>query len=533
MSLNPKQWFRIEPLAGPAASAAAYVPMVMVSRALAFLRTLLVARVLGEQGKPAFGLYQPALEFINPLVVLVMFGAADVAERYVARIERERGDAGLRAWLSGQLLRVGLAGILALLLLSIVSGWISNAVWGERHAALVIACAATVIVLALYQHLSAVLRGLRSYSAAAGMEVIGASLLLVLSVIAAFRRNAVWLIVAYGLSVLIPWCLYMMLLRRHLARPAEAPPQSPAIPAADRPHLTRFAAWSMVRLLLVMLFGFLSLWGVRYLAAGQAHDPSVRTQEGPLSITAQYAMPYRIAQLLGFVAVTLWASSYAIAARAWSHGQVKRAKVQLFRTGKAGAALLTLAALALLLARGLFAWLLKDYATAILDLLPGLLTVFMWYGLVAFFSTLSDLREQPHRGAALWGLAVFVQIIGIFHHRHSASTDSPMQAMLDLSAISLAAPLLVLAPPLLCRPLRFSATGVPLVILGFAAGALLSPPWVVDWIAPPVMAAALLFLLASGLLFRPVDKRAIRRLLTPRSRELAAKTLGPQRPESH
>ena len=51
-----------------------------LDRALAFLRTLLVARILGEAGEEAFGYYQPALELVNPLVALALFGAADVAE---------------------------------------------------------------------------------------------------------------------------------------------------------------------------------------------------------------------------------------------------------------------------------------------------------------------------------------------------------------------------------------------------------------------------------------------------------------------
>src|SRR4051812_39194383 len=96
---SPSRFFDLRPVESSAHSAAAYVPIVMLSRGLAFLRTLAVAWLLGETGKYAFGLYQPALEFINPLVALVMFGAADVAERYVSRIQHQQGDAALRRWL--------------------------------------------------------------------------------------------------------------------------------------------------------------------------------------------------------------------------------------------------------------------------------------------------------------------------------------------------------------------------------------------------------------------------------------------------
>src|SRR3982751_4734051 len=101
-----RKYFTIEPVSTPAASAAAYVPLVMVSRGLAFVRTLVVARILGDAGQAAFGVYQPALELINPLVALVMFGAADVAERYVSRVEREHGHDAVRSWLLRKFWRV-------------------------------------------------------------------------------------------------------------------------------------------------------------------------------------------------------------------------------------------------------------------------------------------------------------------------------------------------------------------------------------------------------------------------------------------
>src|ERR1044071_6053506 len=102
-----RTYFTIQPVGTPEASAAAYVPLVMVSRGLAFVRTLAVAAILGDAGQAAFGQYQPALEVINPLVALVMFGAADVVERYVSRVQREHGHAGMRQWLTRKALRVG------------------------------------------------------------------------------------------------------------------------------------------------------------------------------------------------------------------------------------------------------------------------------------------------------------------------------------------------------------------------------------------------------------------------------------------
>jgi len=158
-----RQLFTIQTVATPGLSAAAYVPWVIVSRGLAFLRTLLVARLVSQY---AFGLYQPALELINPLAALVMFGAADVAERYVSRVEHEAGRAGVRRWLWRQWRRVAVTGILVAAAMIALSPWISAALWRLPHTYLLGACALAIAALALYQHLAATLRGLRAYGAA-------------------------------------------------------------------------------------------------------------------------------------------------------------------------------------------------------------------------------------------------------------------------------------------------------------------------------------------------------------------------------
>jgi hypothetical protein len=449
------------------------------------------------------------LELVNPLVALVLFGAADVAERYVSQVERLQGAAGLRRWLWkrwGRLVAVG--GAVAVLMM-LAAPWLSRAVWGEVQPALLGACAASVVCLALYQHLAATLRGLRAYGAAAGMEFFSALLLLVLSLAAAKTRNAGWLMVAYTLSVLLPLVLYGFLLQRHAAQLGSAaatmPPMAIAeLPLVDTPARARFASWALVRLLLVMLFGFLSIWGVRVLA-GRMTDVSV-AQDGPVE-AGQYAIPYRVAQLLGFVAVTLWASSYGIAARAWSHGQVRRAKAQMFRIGRLGMALLLLIAVAVLWGRGIFAWFLPAYAASINALLPGLLSLFIAYGLVAFLSTYADLREMPQRGAAMWGIAVAVQAAGIGVAWRIHFQVDPKSYVLLVTLAGLAAALLI-AGPFVLWPMRFAATGVPLAVMLLASASLLTPDWVVDWIAGPVLLATVAFLWLSGLLIRPADRRA-------------------------
>ena len=138
--------------------------------------------------------------------------------------------------------------------------------------------------------------------------------------------------------------------------------------------------------------------------------------------------------------------------------------------------------------------------------------MFIWYALVAFCSTLADLSERPWCGAALWGTAVAMQMAGIAAGRAGWMVGGdPRQHMLTVAAGGLLAALVIVVPLAACRPARFTATGVPLVVLALAAGALQAPAWMVDWIAVPALLAAVLFLYAAGLLVRAGDRRAWRR----------------------
>jgi len=184
------RFFSITTAATPGASALSYVPLVVFSRGLAFVRVLLVAKILGDAGQREFGIYQPALELINWLVPLVMFGLGDVAERYAGRFERE---GRLAWWLRRQALRLAGIGAALLVVLIAASPWIAEAVFKvsalHRPATygmmLVGACGVTIGLLALYQYIAAVLRGLGAYAPAAAMETLSAMLFLVLSALAA------------------------------------------------------------------------------------------------------------------------------------------------------------------------------------------------------------------------------------------------------------------------------------------------------------------------------------------------------------
>jgi O-antigen/teichoic acid export membrane protein len=505
--LKLERYFQIHAVTTPGASAASYVPIVIASRGLAFLRLLVVARLLGAAGKAEFGLYQPALEVINWIVPVVLFGLADIGERYASHFERE---GRLRWWLQRQVLRLLATGVGVALVMLLLSPWIAGKLLEVEPAdrtrgfALVAGCAATILVLALYQHLAAVLRGIRAFGASAGMEILSSVLLLLLSAAAAWRGGAVSLVWAYAISVFATFVFYAFLLWRFLHTTHTATPVETETPA----HFW-FGTWTFLRLLLVMTFGVISVVGIGHLApAASAHD-----------LTADYAMPYRFAQLLAYVAVTVWASTYGIAARAWTHGQVRRAEVQMLRVGKWGAVLLTLIAVAVLLFRGVLARLEGDYAGPILTLLPPLLGIFLWYGLLNFWSLYGDLHERPWLGATLWGVAIVMQLAGLFLH---LGGPDPTQIMIVSSAAGLGVSLFILVPFLLWHPFRLSATAVPLALLSVAPISLFTPPWVVDDLAIPVLLGAIGFLYVSSLLIRPLDRRAWRRWRASRAVEQAA-----------
>ena len=497
------RFFRISAVESTGASAASYVPAVFVSRALAFLRLLVVAGILGGVGQGEFGLYQPGLELINWMVPLVMLGLADVAERYASKFEHEGLLSGLlrRHW--GRLLMTGGAAVLTF---AAAAPWVCHAVWGpptraisQMHEFMMLgACAVTVMLLALYQHVAATLRGLRAYAAAAGMEVCAAVLLLVLSGIAAWMGSAVYLLGAYAVSLVGPLLVYGGLLHRHARSVQPVPRQMPELP-----HLSKFAKWTLIRLLLTMPFGLIAMISVRWLAQNDA----VLSQNStlPQQQTAEYAMPYRVAQLLAFVGVTLWSSAYGVAAGAWNNQRLRRARAQMLGVGKFGAALLVAIALFVLLGRGILEWMLPVYADAIEALLPPLLGVFLWYSLLGFLATFGDLQERPWCGAAIWGTAVIAQMAMLLAHTCWAAGMSAGWVATYASATG-AAVGLVVAVILLWRPLKMDAATVPLALLALSPLGLFAPAWVVTYVGGGTLVAGVIIPQMMGLLLRRRDR---------------------------
>jgi hypothetical protein len=468
------RYITITPVGGAGQAAAVYVPLLLATRGLAFVRLLVVAWLLGEAGKREFGLYPPALELTNLLVPLVLLGLSDVAERYASRFEHE---GRLGPFLGWQMRRVVGTGLTLLVLLTLLSPlawkWFAAGATdplSARYAGgLLIAVGANALVLALYQWMAAVLRGLRAYPAVAAMEGTAAVLLLASSAAGAWQGTALALLIAYGISNALPVAWYALALRRHVRRAAAGPAPPPA-PDGPAPRLRRFAWFAWLRLLLVMAFGFVSTWGLLYL---------VRTRAGGLETSADFGMTYRIAQLIAYGGAAVWASAYGIAARAWAHGSQRRALVTMLTVGRVGGALLLLAAAALTLGRGLLGMFVHaSYMPAIHALLPPLLGVFVWYALLGLLTLLGDLEERPWIGAAAWATATLVQATVIMEAARRGLGGAALWVVVAAGAAGVGAGLLV-ALGWLWSVRRRARLGGAVLFVAVAAGAFFVPaPWV-------------------------------------------------------
>lgn len=402
-----QDYLTIKPLDSRAGALRVYVPLLLANRGMAFLRLLLVAGILGASGKREFANFQIGLEFINWLVPVILLGVDSIAERYAAR---QQATGHLASFLRQHLRRTAAAGAALVLGLAVFSGPLAQGLFpGAQGRWLVLAAAADILIVALYQWVAAALRGLRAYQASAGMETMAAVLLVLFSIIAAGADGAVGLLLAYGASTLVPLLWY----GRALYRFAPSTPSTPSHDLTASPAaLGWFGRWSQIRLILSMTVGLVALRGVEYLSAAAASAAG--------GTTADYALSYRVAQLLMYVAVTLWSSTYALAAARYSAGGARPAQYQFVQMGKLGGLALLVAGICLVAGgRVVVRYCLPAYGAAVGPLLGPMVGLFYWYALLAFLVSLGDLQERPWAGAALWAAAVLLQLAAMvfWHHR--------------------------------------------------------------------------------------------------------------------
>jgi O-antigen/teichoic acid export membrane protein len=487
----------IRPLETRVGAMRAYVPLLLWNRGVAFLRLLLVAKILGAAGKPEFGRFQIAIEFINWIVPLALLGTDSIAERYAAKHMLE---GNLKAFITAHFRRVAVAGAVAIAGVALLSPWLGTTVFAPPDGALLAMLAGLNIgILAWYQWVAATLRGLRAYQASAGMETIAAGFLLLFSTGAAFIDGAPALLIAYAISSVLPLLWFGWQIRKFVS--TDKNPNT----AGDIETLGSFGMWSQIRLMLAMTVGFLALWGVEFLSGSNA-AASART--------ADYSISYRIAQILLYVGATLWSSTYALAARKYSAGSARQARYQYMQIGKAGgAALLVAGTLLVVIGRGVFPAALPEYSQAVGPLLAPMVGLFFWYGLIAFLVSLGDLHERPHVGAVIWAIAVVTQIAGLLLWRLRANLPEAVCGQL-----------LILAPNAQWAVLCGSITGAGLALV--AAYILLRQTAALRAIYGLALAGAgfffpgpfgamlgagtLLTLAASGVLMRRAEWRRIR-----------------------
>lgn len=389
-----KPYLSIQPIDSAGAAASRYVPLVLLNRVLAFARLLIITRLLGNAGKAEFGLYQPALELTNWFVPLVLFGLNDVIERYASDAVRSgQLVALLRQHRRRFIIAISVLLFAGLLSAPFVATYLLPA--SPRATYIFGLIILNVAVLAAYQYLLGLLRGLRAYGAAAGMETGAAVLLVTCSALAALHGDVLALLLAYGISNLAPLLFYL----RKTTRYCHELPRGSTGETVSLSSQQRFALATFIRLILVMTYGYAVFWVIGW------------TLKDPL-LVAEFAAPWRVAQLLVYLAVTLWSSTYGIMVGHWSRGARKRARHQLTRVGRAGFAVLLAVGCCIIAMtpvwQGIFP---AGYHHALTTYLRIMVCIFTLHGMLFYLCMWCDLLERPGLGAALWGGVLIVMAI--------------------------------------------------------------------------------------------------------------------------
>ncbi len=418
-----KSYITVQPIPSAGAAASRYIPLVLLNRLLAFVRLLVVTRLLGEAGKAQFGMYQPALELINWFVPLALMGLGEVIERYAAGAV----SAGqLQQLLRSHARRLLLTSCCVVVAGAVLAPWLAQYLLpaADHHDAVLIVFWAliNVLLLAGYQYLLGLLRGLRAYGSAAFMESIAAVLLLVLSAGAAMYGGAVLLLAAYAASNGIPALYFLLQIIRYCRTLNKISPDNSA---ENLPSRHRFATAAFIRLMLMMTYGYAIFWAVGW----------VMRDSGSV---AEFAAPWRVAQLIVYVAATIWSSTYGLIVTSWSHGARKRARRQLVTVGRMGICVLLLAGTLLLLLMPLWQAVFPlTYHAAFLANLKIMISLFVLHSMLMYVNVWCDLYERPDLGAMLWGCVLIVAAIMLSQYHDEQSFTPILGAAWSALAASL------------------------------------------------------------------------------------------------
>ncbi|MEI7767122.1 MAG: hypothetical protein WCJ97_06755, partial [Phycisphaerae bacterium] len=360
-------------------------------RGLGLLRTFAVLWLLGKAGTLAFAHYQTALEWINWLVPLGLWGGQQLAERFTAPA---RAGGYVQNFYHFLLRRFTLtAGLVAGLTL-LTAPWLGTLVLGaERQnltdpTLLFVLIGLTVAVLGLYHLLCGTLLGLGHTRAVMWAEWTSNGTFLLGSIIAALTGRAEALLLAYLLAA----AGVVVGLALHLEK--VLPKDQAVLPA--RGELNVFGHWLLARVLVLMSMGPLLLW-----AGGRlAHQAQVDY------LAAAIAAAYRMAQVPSYVAMVVLAVFYVNAANFAGRQQRNRALVTWLYIGRWLVWMLALVAVAVTCATPLIARCVPWYIR--LDLavqLPAACGALGAWLLTLWLAQGFELRGQPLRGVVILAIA--------------------------------------------------------------------------------------------------------------------------------
>ena len=202
-------------------SVATYLPATVFCRGISFVRGLIIAWFLARQ-TGQLGLLSVALQVINIMAPLASLGLGDAVTRYISKYEADGRLIGFLRQASALVLGVTVCVSAILLIFSqpFAKYVFSTSSFSTGEATrLAWATVAAIIGVVLYSMTVAILRGLRSFTALALMELTHGVLFLILSIGAVLfvSRRAEAVIWAYLAAVLIPPLVWGWLMAGQLA----------------------------------------------------------------------------------------------------------------------------------------------------------------------------------------------------------------------------------------------------------------------------------------------------------------------------
>jgi O-antigen/teichoic acid export membrane protein len=482
---NGKGFFGIS---GVGKSVRVYLPATVVYRGMSFFRGIVLAWMLArETGQ--YGLMSIALQAINILAPLVSLGLNEAVTRYVPAYQK--GDQ-LRRFLSlAGSLTMGLAIVITLGLV-LFSNPLSRAIFAgvtmppDEVSPLAIATFVAVFAIIVYYFVVAVLKGLRMFTALAVMELVHATLFLVLSLLAVLliSPRADIVIWSYTISMLIAAGIWAFGLLRNL------PPDRPEIenafvPTAILRRLVIFGFWSAVGGILWQSWQTYSLWYLTKFDSAHAGDI--------------FAASKLLGQLILVVASALAAVVLTNVCVIWEKGEHKTAFFLHDLYTKIILLSLLLAALLLVVLRQPLAIVFPAKFGEVSGLLPSVIAYYQFSAMLSFLAIQFVVLEKMRQILWPWLAGLIGNIflgIWMIHGEHAIFGAANAATLSTLPAIAITVLLL---------KAEGGSVSKGLILITAASGILLLPAW----LAILSFALLIVWAFAGKTLFSPDQKQLL------------------------